>query len=353
MDKKSLGAFYTTKSKEVLDIVFNSFVGYYNNGLIIEPCCGNGDLINFLNKNKLFNTKHYDINNTSYKNLIVQDTIIEPIDLNNNWIITNPPFLAKNKMSKELKEKYKKYLVDCNDLYEIYIKQIINSECLGGILILPSNFLFSFNNKLRKEFIRKYEIKTLKIYEKQIFNDTTISIIVFDFQIRNKINKNLDNFKIKTLLLQKHKIENFIIKLSKENDFTYGNEIYNRKYETDLKFSRYINKDLKGYYLTNIEIFCIDSRNKQIESFYNENPEINKISDRSKINIITNKKFVIKYQKVIIEKFNEKLNKYRKMFHSLFMTSYREFDRKRISFDLIYILLENIANKLYLKHRIK
>ena len=342
MDKKSLGAFYTTKAKEVLDVVFNSFVEYYDNGLIIEPCCGNGDLINFLNENKLFNTKQYDINNISYKDLIVQDTITEPIDLNNNWIITNPPYLAKNKMSKELKEKYNKYLIDCSDIYEIYIKQIIKSECLGGILILPINFLFSFNNKLRKDFICKYEIKTLKIYEKQIFNDTTSSVIVF----------NLNNFKIKTLLLQKHKTENFIIELSKENDFTYGNEIYNRKYDSDLKFSRYINKDLNGYYLTNIEIFCIDSRNKQIEAFYNENPEINKISDRSKINITTNKKFVIKYQKIIIEKFNEKLNKYRKNFHSLFMTSYREFDRKRISFDLIYILLENITNKLYLKHKI-
>ena len=111
MDKKSLGAFYTTKAKEVLDIVFNSFVEYYNNGLIIEPCCGNGDLINFLNENKLFNTKQYDINNISYKDLIVQETITEPIDLNNNWIITNPPYLAKNKMSKELKEKYNKYLM--------------------------------------------------------------------------------------------------------------------------------------------------------------------------------------------------------------------------------------------------
>ena len=34
------------------------------------------------------------------------------------------------------------------------------------------------------------------------------------------------------------------------------------------------------------------------------------------------------------------------------MTSYIEFDRKRISFDLIYILLENITNKLYLKTQI-
>ena len=67
MDKKSLGAFYTTKAKEVLDVVFNSFVEYYDNRIIIEPCCGNGDLINFLNENKLFNTKQYDINNTSYK----------------------------------------------------------------------------------------------------------------------------------------------------------------------------------------------------------------------------------------------------------------------------------------------
>ena len=65
-------------------------------------------------------------------------------------------------MSKELKEKYKKYLVDCNDLYEIYIKQIINSECLGGILILPSKFLVSVKSKLIKEFIWNYEIKRIK-----------------------------------------------------------------------------------------------------------------------------------------------------------------------------------------------
>ena len=62
---------------------------------------------------------------------------------------------CRNKVEKVIAiqipgEKYNKYLIDCSDIYEIYIKQIINSECLGGILILPSNFLFSFNNKLRK-----------------------------------------------------------------------------------------------------------------------------------------------------------------------------------------------------------
>lgn len=348
MDKKLFGAFYTTNTEEILENVFKSFVKYYDNTLIIEPCCGNGDLVNYLNNKCITNIKYYDVVNTGYKNLIIQDTIIKKVDLNNHWIITNPPYIAKNKMSKELKEKYTDYLNDCTDLYEIYIKQIIESECLGGILILPCNFLFSFNNKYRKLFIMKYEIKTLKIYEKQIFNDTTSSVIVFDFQLRKQENNNIENFKINSTLLQKNKIEKFVIELSYNNDFTYGKEIYKRKFNTNLKLSRYTNKNLENYVLTNIEINCLDSRNgkQRINAFYNEKPEINKVSDRSKINIITNKKIVIKYQNYIINKFNEKLNKYRLKYHSLFMSSYREFDRKRISFELIYIILENIICKM-------
>lgn len=164
-NKKELGQYYTTNVYEIFDKVFENFKQYYNNELIYEPCCGNGDIINYLVSKDILNISAYDIINDSHNLTILRNTINEPLDFNNSWIITNPPFLAKNKMTNEIKEKYKD-LRFCDDLYELYILQLINSDCFGGILILPSNFLFSYSNKIRKQFIKKYEIKTLKIYEK-------------------------------------------------------------------------------------------------------------------------------------------------------------------------------------------
>lgn len=138
--KKELGAFYSTNIKELFNIVYEDFIKYYDKSKIIyEPCCGNGDIINYLINNDFLNIyisniKYYDIINQSYKNVIIQDTIINPLDYNNSYIITNPPFLAINKMIKEMKDKYKD-LKNCNDLFELYILQLLNCECSGAIII--------------------------------------------------------------------------------------------------------------------------------------------------------------------------------------------------------------------------
>lgn len=53
-------------------------------------------------------------------------------------------------------------------------------------------------------------------------------------------------------------------------------------------------------------------------------------------------------QKYIIEQFNILLNFYRDKYNSLFLTNYRESNtiaRKRISFDLIYTLVNHIIYK--------
>lgn len=343
--KKDLGAFYSTNIKELFNIVYEDFIKQYDKSKIIyEPCCGNGDIINYLINNDFLNIdisniKYYDIINQSYKNVIIQDTIINPLDYNNSYIITNPPFLAKNKMIKEMKDKYKD-LKNCNDLFELYILQLLNCECLGGILILPSNFLFSYSNKLRQQFIKKYEIKTLKIYEKQIFKDTTSSVIVFDFFLRSN-----NNFNINAYLLSKDKTENFIIELSQNNNFSYGEEIYKEKYKSELNIIRFTDEKLikDDYYLSNIEIKTLDPK---IKAEFIKSPKINKLSDRSKINFVINYKLKENEELYVIKKFNKTLNKYRIKYHSLFMSSYREFNRKRLNFDLIYIMLKNIINEI-------
>jgi tRNA1(Val) A37 N6-methylase TrmN6 len=128
MNKKTLGQFYTTNYEYILQGMFIP----QNIHTIVEPFTGNGDLLKFIHKNedihKKYNIECYDIE--SKKDFIIQqDTLHNPPNYKDKYIITNPPYLAKNKSKN--KTLYDKYNV--NDLYKCFIKNIIENTCLGGI----------------------------------------------------------------------------------------------------------------------------------------------------------------------------------------------------------------------------
>ena len=343
-DKKKYSQFYSKNTKELFNNIIDLFLNDYNKNIsIIEPCCGEGDIIKFLKTKNINNFELYDIK-PKYENTQKLDTILNQIDLNNKYIITNPPYTAKNKLTKEQKNLYKDYLNDIDDLYQIYIKQIINSNVISGILILPINFLFSNNNKIRKEFILKYQIVFCNLFEKQIFSDTTSAICIFYFKIRNKQNNNLNDFIFKSNLIRKNEIKEIIIELSNKNNYYYGYEVYKKIYEDYVILSRYDKEINNEQYLTHIKIYTLDPNMKTI---YDNEPKINLLTDRSFINIVSSLELNEYEEKYIIKKFNEILLYYRNKYNSLFMSSYREFSRKRLSFNLIYIWLENIINELF------
>ena len=150
--KQILGQFYTTHHEYILQNM-KIPVSIIN---IIEPFTGNGDLISFIekeqnNNNVNYNIECYDIEPTK-SFIIKQDTIKNPPNYNNKFLITNPPYLARNKCAnKSLFDKY-----DVNDLYKCVIKEILTNICLGGIFIIPLNFWSSIRNadiKLRQAFL--------------------------------------------------------------------------------------------------------------------------------------------------------------------------------------------------------
>jgi hypothetical protein len=186
LHKKTLGQFYTTNQEYILqglkipDNIIN----------IIEPFAGNGDLLDFINKerenNKVnYTIECYDIEPTK-NNIIKKDTLKDPPNYKNKFIITNPPYLARNK-SKD-KSMFDKY--DVNDLYKCVIKDILTNTCLGGIIIIPLNFWSSIrvsDIELRKVFLDKYDIILLNIFEESVFSDTTYTICSFQFEIKKKL----------------------------------------------------------------------------------------------------------------------------------------------------------------------
>lgn len=341
-NKKNYGQFYTKNYEYILsDIKIPEDIEN-----IIEPFNGEGDLIEYIKKNeKEYNLECYDIEPKN-EYTIKRDTLNNPPDYNNKYVITNPPYLARNK--SENKELYDKYNV--NDLYKCFIKELINQECKGGIIIIPLNFWSSIrvnDINLRKDFINKYIIQKLNIFEEQVFEDTTYTICSIQFSIKENNEKNILNI---TIYPNKKEIKT---ELNKENNYIIGGEIYKLPLQNKYKISRLTKKNIKNKN-SNILVKCIDdNKDNQISLSYVNDEDIYidntpNESSRTYATLIIEPSLNIELQQKLVNDFNKYLKNHREKYNSLFLTNYREskdIARKRISFQLVYNIVEYLLDK--------
>jgi hypothetical protein len=328
-DKKKYGQFMTTNYNYILE-------GFKIPNIcnIIEPFAGNGDLLKFIQNSSKYTIECYDIQ-PKHDFIIKRDTLKNPPNYSNKWILTNPPYLARNKCND--KQIFDKYLV--NDLYKCFIKEILTNICIGGILIIPLNFFSSIRPmdvELRKNFTNIYNILTIKIFEENVFDDTTYTVCAFQFEHRKKEIISTNIF----IKPSNKQILNFVF--NNENNYTIGGEITMLP-KSNYKISRLIKNDIPN---TNILVKCIDDNiNNKIqlkivpdnEIYFDTTP--NK-SARTYATLLIEPKLSIEKQKELVDKFNEYLHHKREKYNSLFLCNYREskngFSRKRISFELVY-----------------
>lgn len=167
-NKIKFGQFYTKKSKYIIG---NLIEDLDKSLKVVEPFCGEGDLLIFENEFEI-----YDID-PKIEGCEKRDTLSNAPDYKNKLVVTNPPFLARNKN----KDKTLYDLYEVNDLYKAAIKSIIG--CSGGILIIPLNFFCDEDNKIRDLFFSKFDIIRLNIFEETVFDDTTY----VHFPLRKKL----------------------------------------------------------------------------------------------------------------------------------------------------------------------
>lgn len=330
MSKSQLGQFYTTNYKYILSNM------EIPEGVetIIEPFVGKGDLLKFIKNRENYNIELYDIDPKD-TNTIKRDTLENPPDYTNKFILTNPPYLARNKSkNKELYDKYQ-----CNDLYKCFILNIITNVCNGGIIIIPLNFLSSIRKKdmeLREKFLQLYSIEMINIFEEQVFEDTGYSVCSMYFK---KTTSNENSINIYIYPSNKH----ITVSLTSENNYTIGGEIYNLPQNSNYKVQR-ATKETKEN-ITNILLKCIDDNiDSQLgfkivsdEDRFIDNTD--KLSARSYATLVINISLTIEQQQLLVDKMNNYIQKNREKYNSLFLTNYRESNtiaRKRISFDLAF-----------------
>ena len=119
-DIKKYNKYYSTNKELIHNI--NIYPYLDNETLIIEPFYGDGDLLNMFEiDNKIIINDITEINPAMINDKLNIIKILNKDSLkkclwkkyeNDIFIITNPPYKAKNKLSKELKERYAKLLTN-------------------------------------------------------------------------------------------------------------------------------------------------------------------------------------------------------------------------------------------------
>ncbi len=346
MSKKQLGQFYTTNSDYILS---GLDLPITKESDIIEPFSGNGDLIRWIkNKYKYSSIVSFDID-PKFPETIQQDTLLNPPNYNDSWVITNPPYLARNKCkNKEIFDLY-----ETNDLYKCFLNSIRN--CNGGIIIIPAGFFFSprtLDLKCRQDFMERFKITKVNYFEETVFNDTNTTVVAFSF-IKSTC----------TLQSQDTLWEHFpsrelkMFNMNKENNWIIGGDIYNLIIpNNDINIRRHVHgSSLKeNEQLTFMTLVALDSGTShgRICLSYKENyvypaKDCSRTFATLKISGIV---LSSQDQKRLCQEFNSFIEQKRKETWSLFLPQYREskeYARKRIPFRLAYQILLYIIHQVF------
>lgn len=368
--KKNLGQFFTKNSGYILQ-GFHKFVKGKN---VSDPFAGNQDMMDWAEKNKSKSIFGFDCDQKfiDNKKVYLNDSINSPKKY--EFVCTNPPYLHKNKASQEVKEKnFSGEHSLFEDLYQVSINSLMNSH--EGIIIVPLNFLCAENSsRIRKIFFDKFEIVKLNIFSEQVFEDTTYNVISFYY--RKKRREAKENVIDATIYPEGKKIK---LMLEERHDWQFGGEFIHkikktknnlgifRLTENFMKSGEYkveialqnikerkllrISDDIKKLLEKNILFLrAIDSKNGkkiQLEDIRNYKIAglVGKNTSRNMAHLIFKKEIPVEEQVELMDKFNQELTRKRSKYLSFFLTNFRDNNRKRISFDLVYKFLNLIYHE--------
>jgi hypothetical protein len=354
--KQLLGQFFTTNYKYIMDGMDQPEVKH-----IVEPFAGNRDMLKFLhtkvytqrvnapkvytrraNSHKVYNIACYDIDPKDHS-IQQRDTLMDPLDYTDLFVITNPPFLARNKSSdKTIFDKY-----GHNDLYKCFVQTLLNNPPVGGIIILPINFWSSIRKadvSLRKAFVDMFVVERVNVFEERVFDDTSCTICCIRF---NRRVLSIETNNIEFIFYPTKTKYSFEINAS--TNYTIGGDIYTLTQSPNIEVERLTSKNVstKEEGITNLYLRAIDNNPHDLirieysdAMFVDRTP---RLSERSFATLVITPPIDKARQLILVKRFNDFMYSERSRYHSMFLTNFRESKegeaRKRISFNLAYSIV--------------
>jgi hypothetical protein len=365
-NKKAKGQFYTVRSNYILD-GFDEFLTEGGITKIVEPFAGQGDLLDWIRtqfdkalaqfdgaKAKFDGSEQplpvisYDLD-PKRPDIVQRDTLLDPPDYTGAFVLTNPPFLARNKAAdKTVFDRY-----GTNDLYKCFLASLTGrSKPEAGILILPVGFFLSvrpLDELCRHSFLSTFRVVSVRCFEEAVFPDTSTSVVALAF---TRSDEPLSEQEIPWTFLPSGDKRTFRIQAA--TGWMVGGEIYKMPDPLHVQVRRHV-VDLplaEGEQQLNLTLTALDSGSHEgtrISLSYKEGyvyPGIHcartfaTLRVRGLDRILTGEE-----QVALAAKFNAWLEAKRAETRSLFLPQYREskeYARKRMPFELAYKVVANM-----------
>ena len=314
--KQRKGQYFTTKASDLLAGLEKKVW----KSVVCEPFAGGGDLVEWCYNNAAVGVKAYDIDPQN-DTVVLNDSILDPWYDGCDMIVTNPPYLSRNK-NKD-KRPYEQW--GQSDLYKCHLASIVASDIEQGILILPSNFISESNSKIRDLFFSRFKLNFVKYYRYPVFDDATTGICVIHFS-RWTPQAHM------VVVIETHYPDRAVSK-----DFLLKNEY---GWLPGLEFFEYIFADpdplnveiLRDGAGTNIVISLLTYGKLPLGAHYND---AEPIYAEPKVFTTYQVKLPIDIseddQRRVVSMFNNKLNRYQEKYESLFLANYMGAEQKIMS----------------------
>ena len=346
----ALGQHYSIKAEQLLHGMHRPPPG----SIVIEPFAGQGDLLQWLGSGYI--NVSFDLEPKA-PGILRRNTLLDAPRYAGSYVLTNPPWLAKNK--SEDKTIFDRYGTD--DLYKCFLKSLLREPPMGGIIIIPLNFLSGVRDsekKRRQEFFRTFKPLRFNVFEEAMFADTDYLTLVIEFQRRIDHAEIMESWPFHfypsndTLTWR---INNRNLEFPNENPFTTTliTQPPTNKY---IKVRRHADDSpLKpSESLTRIMLENLDSGTSLEPGIgriglrlmgATEPDYIGKSTGRSKAQIVVRGYASKKLQAHIVSTFNTWIEDWRKTTRSMFLPVFREakdYPRRRLSFDMAFQAISRI-----------
>lgn len=344
--KKTKGQFYTTKSSYILD---GLSLPPQDCKCVMEPFAGKGDLIEWLRQKEYSGPiVAYDID-PKCGGTTPQDTLLNPPDYTDSWILTNPPYLARNKCSdKTVYDKYK-----TNDLYKCFILSLTQqNNYRGGIMIIPAGFFFSprpVDIYCRDQFMKKNKIIGVRYFEEQVFDDTPTTVVAIVFE------RSMTELKVQDVEWERYPTKDKkVFRVSADSGWIIGGDIYTLPISPSISIRRSVEgqelKECEQQTYMTLRALDSGSQGGRLGMEYKKDyiyPA--KESSRTYATMrLLGKTLSETEQMTLCKAFNDFVEKKREETWSLFLPQYREskeYARKRMPFQLAYRILLHLMSQ--------
>ena len=337
--KRTRGQFYTTQCSYILEGLPGPPASAQQ---ILEPFAGKGDLVDWAKQSwPSLPVVAYDIE-PKREDIQVRDTLRDPPDYTNAWVLTNPPYLARNKcVDKAVYDLY-----ETNDLYKCFLWSLCRSSCLGGIALIPAGFFFSPRDvdvRCRAAFMSLYTILAVRYFEETVFDDTTTTIVAVAFA---RSPEPQTEQRVSWTFFPSRETQTF--HMESRHKWIVGGEIYDLEQPMGVSIRRHVEgQPLRdGEQQTFLTLNALDTGTAggRINLTYKKD-YVYPAKDTSRTYAtlrIVGRTLSEEDQQRLCERFNTYLEQKRTETRSLFLPQYREskeYARKRIPFDLAYRIL--------------